>query len=203
MSSHRYKKGERKMLKESALGILTLFIIWTTGARGQESTVPIDVHVPILLKVLTFDRNLKARTGAEIVIGIAYQSDYRTSLTTQEDVMRAMGDHSNPRIEETPLRLVPIDIDESDLGGTLTREKVDILYFAPLRNVSIRQITTVARSKHVATMTGVSKYVESGVAFGVGMKSGKPLILINRTSQILEGIDFSSQLLKLARIIDG
>ena len=40
------------------------------------------------------------------------------------------------------------------------------------------------------------------VDVGVGSKGNQPEIIINRTSSISEGADFSAQLLKLTRIIE-
>jgi hypothetical protein len=182
--------------------ILLVLSLWVAAARGQELEVPIDLQIPLLMKVMTFDRNMKARAGDGIVIGIAYQSGFRISLNTEREFVRVMGENFLQKIEDVPVNLVPIDIDKTDLGEALSESGVDILYITPLRNVKIPEITSLTRSKQIVTMTGVTAYVESGVAVGVGLKGGKPLVLVNRTAQQLECIDFSSQLLKLARIID-
>lgn len=52
------------------------------------------------------------------------------------------------------------------------------------------------------TFTGVPKYVEQGIAVGIGIQDRKPKIHINLSASKAEGAEFSSQLLKLAEIVD-
>jgi hypothetical protein len=51
------------------------------------------------------------------------------------------------------------------------------------------------------TFSGVPEYVEEGISVGIDVKNNKPLIVINIKSAKLEGIDFNSQLLKIAKIL--
>ena len=63
------------------------------------------------------------------------------------------------------------------------------------------KITGVSRAKKVITLTSVPDYVESGLAVGIGVKGGKPRIIINLPAAKAEGANFSSQLLRLAKVI--
>ena len=80
-------------------------------------------------------------------------------------------------------------------------DSVNILIVAPLQAYSIEEITTISRTKHIMTFSSVPEYVNEGLSVGIGLKGGKPQILINLDAAKLEGLDFSSQLLKLAKII--
>jgi hypothetical protein len=106
------------------------------------------------------------------------------------------------KIEDIPFRLVSIDIDDTDLASATSRENVDILYITPLRAAEIETITAVSRAEKIMTITGVPDYVELGLAVGIGEEGNKPLIIINLPTAKAEGADFSSKLLKLAKIIE-
>jgi hypothetical protein len=102
-----------------------------------------------------------------------------------------------------PIRKVTIDIgEEHDLAAAVSRDRIDIFYVTPLRAVAMESFTSISRSKRISTLTGLPEYVESGLAVGIGTKGERPLIIINSPAAKAEGIDFNSQLLKLAKIIN-
>ena len=79
---------------------------------------------------------------------------------------------------------------------------VGILYVAPLRSVDVRLIGELCRSLRVPAFSGVSSYVNEGLALGVERRGGKATILINLTAARRSGSDFSSQLLRFAEVIE-
>ena len=50
--------------------------------------MPVAVQIPILVKMLNFDRKLPERTGGRLVVGVLYQSGYRTSANVADEVCR-------------------------------------------------------------------------------------------------------------------
>lgn len=177
-------------------------ILWTAVGWAQEMAVPMDVQFALFFKILTFDRNLKARVGDELVIGLVYQGGFRTSLNAKDEAVKVISKSSKDKIKDISIRQVSINIDDTDLAGAVSKRKVDVLYITPLRAVGIDTITDISRAKRITTLTGVPEYVESGLALGIGTKGEKPLIIINLPAAKAEGADFSSQLLKLAKVIE-
>ena len=188
-------------MKRSSL-IISLTVLWIAVSPAQEMLVPVDVQLPLFLKLLAFDRNLKTRVGNEIVIGIVYQRIFRTSLNVKDEWLGEIDKSSIKKIQEIPIHYVTVDIsDKIDLAKAISRDHIDILYIAPLRAVKIETITSVSRAKQVITLTGVPDYVESGLAVGIGIKGEKPQFIINLPVAKAEGADLSSQVLKLAKVI--
>jgi len=105
------------------------------------------------------------------------------------------------KVENIPIRQVSIDIDRVDLASAVVKNNIDVLYITPLRAIGMETITSVSRAKQVLTLTGVPDYVESGLAVSIGIKGKKPQIIINLAAAKAEGVNFSSQLLKLAKVI--
>lgn len=170
------------------------------AAAAQEMDVPVDVQLPILLKVLTFDRKLVARAPREIVLGIAFQEGNRESVRAKDEVLRVL--RAMPQFAEgVALRAVPIDLDVRTIESAHAAERITHLYLAPLRALDVRDIATWARKAGVTTMSGVARYIESGLALGVGLRGGRPRILVNVEASRLEGADLSAELLKLAEIV--
>jgi hypothetical protein len=182
--------------------VLLLLVFLCPLLHAQEIAVPMNVQVPLFLKILTYDRNLTIGDGKELVIGIVFQSRFRLSLNAKDEFSKMVAEASL-KSKNVPVRCVPIDLESDiDLSDRISAGKINILYIAPLRSIALDEITSISRELHVITLTGVPEYVESGFSVGIGMKGEKPEILINRKAAISEGADFSSQLLKLAKIIE-
>ncbi len=188
------------IMKRSYLIILSIFLI-TPELISQKMEVPVEIQVPIFFKILTFDRNLEKRSGKKLTIGIVHQSGYKEFLNAKNKFIETLNKTSIKKLKDIPVSLVPIDVDNSDLEDFVSKNEVSALYIAPLRAYNTEDIIKVIQNKKIVTMTGVIEQINSGVSIGIGSKGDKPLIIINLRSAKLEGVDFSSQLLKLAKII--
>lgn len=184
--------------------MLVLLVLFQFAARAQEMVLPSGLQVQIFLKAMTFDRNLKKRSGDRIVVGVLYQKEYRESVVAQERII-ASGQSAEAReISSIPLEFIPVELpSQPDLRQILKELDIDVLYIVPLRAVDVGGLLDVTRSMQVVTVTGVPEYVERGVSMGFGVKGEKPLILVNLNASRLEGAEFTAQFLKLTKICAG
>jgi hypothetical protein len=192
--------GRRSFLVSLLPGWLALPVVGLAFGAGavpaaaQDVPVPVEVQVPLLLKILTFDRAL-AGVADPLVVAIVFQGRNRASTAIGEDVRGRLA------AAVRPVRIVVIDLDEiSDLRAALIRDTVRVLYVAPLQAVSVSTITAATRGERIVSMTGVPRYVEQGLAVGIDLNGPRPEIVINLAASRAEGADFSAQLLKLARL---
>jgi hypothetical protein len=163
--------------------------------------VPVDVQLPLLLKVLSTDRNLMAHSEGEIVVGVIYQRNVRESSRIAEAVKDHIGSAPSHTIAGKGTRMKYIAIDDlADLDSRLARDSVDVCYISPLRAASLDSLLAVTRRLAIITCTGVPEYVERGVTVGVGVKGDHPQILVNMMAARAERVEFGSRVLKLARI---
>lgn len=197
--------GRRHVLNAAVASLLLSGMVFTTVAvHTQEMPVPAQIQLPLLLKVLSADRNLRERAGDELVIGVFYQARYRASMGTMETLFEIVGKSLNPPFPDQPVRFVPVPIEsDPNWDSLITALDLDVCYVAPLRAMGIGDLLLATRSNHAVSCTGVPEYVESGVSVGFDTHGGKPQIVINVGAAKAEGIDFTSQLLKLARIIEN
>jgi hypothetical protein len=164
---------------------------------AQEVPVPVRVQVPLLLRILSFDRNLARRRAGDLVVAVLYQSRNRSSLAIAEEVTLLLGSLSSTEA-------VGIDLDKvTDLRAALAQSGGQVLYVSPLRGVEISGIVRVSRGAGVTTVTGVPRYVEEGISIGLDLKAERPEIVVNLEGARAEGADFTAQLLKLARLVKG
>jgi hypothetical protein len=182
------------------LVVLSLFCALILTA--QEMPVPVRYQYLILLKTLTFDRNLKARCGNGIVLGVLYQSRFRQSVNVKDELVTIANESSYEFLDAYRIRVVPIDLSsEAGLEEQISASGVNTLYVAPLRAIDLATISAVTQKNKVLTLTGVPEYVDIGLSIGVGIKGDRPTLVINQRASKAEGADLDSQLLKLARTI--
>lgn len=181
----------------AALALTILCTIGVRAIRAQEMDLPIAIQVPLFLKVMAFDRQRNLQPESALVVGIAFQSGFRASATARAEVERLLRSST-----ERKVRVVVIDLDHDRLADVLQQQHVTALYVSPLRAYSIAEIAAVAMAAHVTTMTGVPAYVQQGLSIGARLQSERPKLLVNITAARKSGADFTSELLKLAEVIE-
>src|SRR5206468_10282027 len=124
----------------------------------------------LFVKILSFDRSLPGRARGQIVMGLLYQGKYLSSADVTEEVQHALKQLPDPTVAGLQVRVVLIDLDGThDLAGAISRERVTVLYVSPLRAIDLNAVSAVARTAQVTTLTGVPRYVETGLAIGIDM----------------------------------
>ena len=178
-----------------SLATLGLLLVGAAPCLAQDMPVPVDVQVPLLAKILSFDE-ARAPTSGPLVLAVVYQSRNRISAGTAADVMARLA-------ELEGFRVVAVDLDETpDLAAELQRDGAQALYVAPLRAVAPERLALVSRERQVVTLTGVPGYVAEGLAVGIELSGERPHLVINLAAARAEGARFSAQLLKLARLVE-
>jgi hypothetical protein len=186
--------------------LIALFCIVAPGApavgSSDESPIEPGLQAQLLLKVLSFDRALAARAGSELTVGVVIQRRYRPSLEAGEDMLAAFASVANRDFVALRVRAVAVELGpETDLQAELSRLEVDVLYVTPVRALPVETIAAATRALRICSMTAVPQLVSDGLAVGVGVRDDRPEILVNLEAASAEGIDFSAQLLRMARIV--
>src|SRR5688572_25738366 len=124
------------------IGVLTL-LAGGGSVDAQEMAAPAEIQVPLLFKILTFDRSLGARPpGNVIVIAVVFQTGYRASLVARNQIVDALEAMEDSTISGHPVRWVAVEWkDEEQLRLALIQERTDVVYVTPLRGVALTPIT--------------------------------------------------------------
>ncbi|HAR35320.1 MAG TPA: hypothetical protein DCR87_00145 [Acidobacteria bacterium] len=164
-------------------------------------------EIELLKKILGFERNWKGRAGQELVIGILYQKGSSISSWIMEDWLNLLSQmsESDRQLEGVPISFQKIELDAtSSLEAILIENKIHILYITPLETKNIartlNEIVRICGKLKIGTFTAVPEYLDSGVAISFQLKDEKSQIVINLEASRAQGFDFSSQLLRLAKI---
>jgi hypothetical protein len=185
------------------IGVLAV-LLGGGSAHAQEMAAPAEVQIPLLFKILTFDRRLGTRPpGKVIVIAVVFQTGFRASLVARNQIVDALKSMQDSTISGHPVRWVAVEWrDGEQLRAALIHERADVVYLTPVRGVELDPITSAARAGGMTTFTGVPLYVEQGLALSVGIVRDRPQIIVNLPATRAEGSDFASQLLRLCKVIE-
>jgi hypothetical protein len=184
----------RTMVRRAGAAAILLMAFSAPSAWALEPTVPVDIQAGIIAKLWQLDRNFPKHVP--MTLGVLYQEKFRTSFIVAHDLCDAFAR------AKLPVRCILIDISaQPTLADQLTRLGVDAIYIAPLRAIDVGMLVLVSRARRIRTVTAVDEYVMEGAAVGLALQGDHAQIVINLPAARAEGADFSSQLLKLARVI--
>lgn len=182
-----------------------IMLLLTMSSVGlcQDMPVPASAQVPVVLKVLSYDRNLRRHSGERLVIGVVYQHSVHESEAVANEFLETFGAIADPRVNGMPVSVVSIDLSAGgDIRTILADKQVNAVYLAPVFSEPVQQILNVARVSSITTFTGIPDYVERGCSVGITARGGRLSLLINLTACHAEGSKFDPQLLRMAQTIN-
>ena len=183
-------------------GLLALALgLGTGGPLSAEAMVPFDVQVPLVLKALTYDRNLKARAGDHVRIAVV--SPAKAARETVQELLSSVSHLPDRTLSGMPVSFKEVVVaDESTLDQVLRSGRWTAAYIMPgFRAEDIEQMRRICTARQVLAVAAEVDDMERGLAFGIGSAAGRPQIVVNVSSAKASGTEFDLALLRLARVI--
>ncbi|MFH1336142.1 MAG: YfiR family protein [Candidatus Zixiibacteriota bacterium] len=172
-------------------------------SESSPETLPEEIQVPLLLKILTYDRSMEGKAKDTLRIGVLYYPNDDQSKKNKNSIMEYLKNNKDKTINGIPFSFVEIGfISGKQLGDAVTRKNIMVLYITSDGNHTIKEISELTQTKKILTMTGRVDYVDLGISVGLGIEDEKSQIVINLPSARAEGSDFSAKLLKLCKIVN-
>jgi hypothetical protein len=181
-----------------ACGILLLL----APARAEQMPLAAETQIPLILKVLTYDRNLEQKAGKELVIGIVHDPADRESAKATDEVGSTLYRFAGKTVKRLPMRYFTIEYTgEADLQRFVAEKGISVLYLTPGSAKALPVVLKVCEERDLISVTGVPEYVRRGVAVGISVVQDKPQILINLAAARAVGAEFDASLLRIATIL--
>jgi len=184
-----------------ALG-LTLVLRAGVAAAAEPMPLKADLQVPLILKILTYDRHFDSKAGREVAIGIVYAPEDPASVNAANQIFETLYRFSDKTVKRLPIKYHLLEYGGPErLERSILDRNISVLYVAPGNAKNLEAVTKVSQARGVTTATGVPDYVRRGVAVGIGMADDRPQILINLNSARAEGSEFDASLLRIATVV--
>jgi hypothetical protein len=183
--------------------VLAVVLAIAVPAAAQTMPMPVDIQLPLFLKILTYDRSFEYKARSAITIGIAYLPGDPASVKAKDEMVANLGRLAGRTIKNLPIKHVVLEFrDPASFDKAVKAGKVNVLYVAPGLGDQLPLLVKMSRSYAITTATGVPEFVQRGIAVGIGMKADKkPDILINLPSSRSEGSEFDASLLRIATVV--
>lgn len=181
------------------LAVLSVLVA-LPAAAGSAISVPFDVQVPLMLKALTYDRNLKARAGDHVRIAVLVP---KGSKSVAEDLTTALNALPDRTVNGLPVSFREIVLsDASTLDGSLREQRWAVVYVLPgFSKEDLAEVRRVCEARHILPVAAAAEEIERGMAFAVGAQAGKPQIVVDLPGSKACGSEFDLALLRVARVI--
>jgi hypothetical protein len=181
---------------------LLLGLVTASAARAEEMALSIEEQVPLLLKVLTYDRNFETKAGTELAIGIVYDPSDRDSSKATTDLGSTLFKYQGKTVKKLPIKYYTIEYTgNADLERFVKEKGISVLYIAPGNARNLSNLLQLSQELHLTTTTGVPEYVRRGAAVGLARAQDRPQIHINLKAARQEGSEFEASFLRYATIV--
>lgn len=182
-----------------AIGLLLLGLFVCLDSFA-ESAVPLSLQARLLARLGPYDRNFKARAGSAAKILVVHRKGDDESAFEQASLVRALG-------EIPDIGGVPLQIDEAEftdverLAKRVRTERVAVLYLTRGLEADTPRLAAALANADVLTVGTSARHAENGAVVGFALEQARPRIVINLPRARAQKVDFRTELLVLARLI--
>ncbi|HZS42436.1 MAG TPA: YfiR family protein [Polyangia bacterium] len=192
--------GTRRRLRSLVQACTLGAALMLTGVTRAETTVPIDLQVELLRKVVRFERGFASRAGARVGVLLVVLPDSAASERAASQIAKAL--ERSPEIAGKPIKLtVHRYASPSALKRSIAQESASIVYLTPGPDGELAAIASALEGVQVVTISTDGDQVDRGIVLGFELVSAHPKIDLNITQARKQGLDFDSDLLRLAKVV--
>lgn len=175
-------------------------VLIDTSARGEEVAVPVKVQAGLIGKIVAYDRNLDQRAGDRIRVAIVVDGSSPDSARVGAQMRAALGEL--PTLGGKPHEEQIISFkDEKSFADAMKSGKVSLVYVTPGLGGTVDRVVAALDGAPILTFSALPDDVHKKVVVGFDVIGGKPKLLIHLAQSRRQGVAFSAELLKLAKVI--
>ena len=185
----------------AALATWSFVSLGTVGAFGQLE-VPADRQVLILSRALSYDSELKTRAGRDLQVGVLSKPGHTASEAMATAMLKAFRVILNVKVQGLTLGVRALSYTTpAALAAAVIAQGIDVIYVCAGLDQDLPAIVEVTRKRHIVSLASNEAQVTRGLALGVFAVESRPTIVVNLVAARNEGASFSSELLRVAKVI--
>lgn len=186
---------KRNLIKYS-LVVLTIGILLISDVIAQEMPVSPSLQGELIPKILILNKNFNS--NEEIKVGIVYSKYLKSSIEAYNEIAAQLNNSSL----SVKFKVIALDIsDLKNIRNDFLSLKLNSIYIAPVRGYNYSLISNACKDLQILSISGVPE-LSSHFSVSFDVVDKKIRILLNMNSVKSEGINFSSKLLKIAKMIN-
>jgi hypothetical protein len=179
--------------------MLTCIVVYCLPA--QSIMIPVERQVPVLIKVLMFDKHVPTDTS-EYRVGIIYDQTEIESNSVKNVIVSASDSSHLKLFNGIPVRFIPISVDNGAAWyRQILENDISAVMVTPVSKTVRKNLAAFCSEHRIITMSTVPDYVDEDIAYGLMDDNGRQTIVINLPVSISQGAQFSSQVLRIAKVL--
>ena len=163
-----------------------------------EMTVPVDLQLDLMKRVVRFERGFVARVGGQVKVVIVTKTGNAASERAGTQLKTGL-EHA-PEIAGKPV-VVVMQAFTNAAGLRRAAEGAAIVYLTPGLESDTAAIGAAFAGAPIITISADGEAVASGAVLGFELFSSRPRIVLNMGQATRQTLNFSSDLARLARVI--
>ncbi|MCB9596751.1 MAG: DUF4154 domain-containing protein [Sandaracinaceae bacterium] len=183
--------------------VLALLVSITSGAGSALAQDASARQAALILRILSYDRNLPERASGEVTILVAFRSSDAESRAESERItaaLNAMGRRTT--VANMHAHAVAVAFTDADaLRAAATRESAAAIYVCQGLGASTRAVSSAARAAHLLSLTGERSGLSQGLSVGLVANGSEVQLVINLPAVEAEGARLDATVLRLAEVI--
>ncbi len=161
-----------------------------------------DRQAAILARAFSYDYSLKQRAGESVTLVLIYRAGNGGSESSADAWARGFKPLEGAKVAGVPFTVVRHAFESAEkLKGFAQEKGADILLVCDGLESDLSAIKEVSREKKLLSVATREPYLQRGLSLGVFMEGERHAIVINLSAASQEGVTFSSDLLRLAKVI--
>jgi hypothetical protein len=182
--------------------VISFLLLGDSRLFSQEVRVPQELQVPLLLKILTYDRALDDKAEERLNIGVLYNPDDETSLEDRDRTLKAFDQFRDKTVKGLSVEILPFVFSTFESYFDLpASDRVHVLIIVAGNAEKIEKIVDLTRQRKTLSFSTSPELVKKGVSLGIDLVEDKMKIVVNYEATKREGANLSANLLKICRVI--
>lgn len=179
---------------------LTLSLCVQTVADADEVSVPVELQIALLDRVLRYETRFAGESSPVHVLVVRRDGSAESARVTTQLVAEL---NRTGRLGGRTLEVDPVTYTSpSSLRGEVDAAHARIVYLSAGLADVVPAIGASDVGDGVITVSAVGAYVELGAVLGFELHSSRPRIAVNLGSSRDRGLRFDPRFLRLARVVE-
>lgn len=179
--------------------LAVLIALVASVAAADEVSVPVELQVELLDRIVRYERSFAAQTSPVHVLVVTRPSSPESVRVSAQLVARLR--HTG-RLGGRPATVSTSAF--TNVSALVTQARTSssrLVYLTPGLGSDARAIATSLTSLDVITVSAVGSDVDRGIVLGFELVSSRPRVAVNLGAARAQRLQFSAQFLRLARVV--
>lgn len=167
-------------------------------ASAVADDVPIELQVDLLARVVKFERTFTSNGKAPATVIVVAKPSVTVSTRASAQLTTALKRAGN--LAGRPVTVITHSFTKAPALKAVSAGSA-IVYLMPGLSDEVKNISEALSGMRVLVVAASGDDVERGAVLGFDLQSARPRIVVNLPKARAQSLDFNSQLLRLAKVI--